>query len=371
MRILHCERAHVPAVLELLAGRAGEADRLRELQAEFEGIYFDNPWTDARFPSLVCEIDGRIVGFLGVTPRPLRLGERPLAAAVCSNFRVADDAPPGRRPFVAAQLVKTALAGPQDLSVADGANALSRRIWEGLGGIAAPLHSLDWMAPLRPAGALLELARIGEQRSPSLAAALRGAARLADLALPRFAAARSAGAARTEPIDIAELDAIAPQPMDRLAAVHAPVSRRWVVETARRLAFDREVQVRRVVGPDGKVLGGYVLVRRNPHLADLLEIRSVAGEPATLLGAILEDVARAGLALVRGHAEAAFFQAYRDLRCLLNTGRWTIVHSRDRSLLAPFREGRAALSALDGERWIGSFELAPQGHQRAPRRPST
>ena len=49
------------------------------------------------------------------------------------------------------QLVKAFLSGPQDLSFADLANDVSRRLWEGLGGFVSIVHSLYWTQPLRPA----------------------------------------------------------------------------------------------------------------------------------------------------------------------------------------------------------------------------
>lgn len=65
---------------------------------------------------------------------------------------------PGQhRSLTALQLAKECISGPQDLTLADGAHDLSRRIWIGIGGAAPPLYSLHWTRPLRAARYVLSL----------------------------------------------------------------------------------------------------------------------------------------------------------------------------------------------------------------------
>src|SRR5882672_11229302 len=100
----------------------------------------DSPFYDPRLPSLVYEDDQRrIVGFLGSVPRRMVMNGRRFQAAVSSQFVVDPGSPVG---LVAVGLAKAFLEGPQDLSIADDATDVSRRIWEGLGGATAPLLSL-------------------------------------------------------------------------------------------------------------------------------------------------------------------------------------------------------------------------------------
>src|SRR5439155_8853483 len=114
----------------------------------FTDIFLSHPWYDAALPSLVYEHDdGRVLGFLGVVPRRMWLGDRPVRAAVGSQFIVE----PSRRSTLAAvKLLKAFLSGPQDLPIADEANDVSRKLWERLGGAAALLYSMYWLRPLRP-----------------------------------------------------------------------------------------------------------------------------------------------------------------------------------------------------------------------------
>src|SRR3954463_14771333 len=55
----------------------------------FHDVYLNNPWYDPRISPLICEEgNGKIIGFLGVMPRPLRLKGRSVQAATCSMFMV-------------------------------------------------------------------------------------------------------------------------------------------------------------------------------------------------------------------------------------------------------------------------------------------
>ena len=74
---------------------AGSADGVEPYLVE---IFCRNPWRDETLPSLVCEEpDGRIVGCIGVVPRPMSLNGRSIWAAITHTFMVEPD----RRPMLA------------------------------------------------------------------------------------------------------------------------------------------------------------------------------------------------------------------------------------------------------------------------------
>ncbi|MGH2566811.1 MAG: hypothetical protein ACRDGA_00605, partial [Bacteroidota bacterium] len=119
------------------------------LRSNLEEGFLKNPWYDPSLPSLVYENEkGTIAGFLGVTVRNMMFYEQPVRVATSQHMMVHPD---DRSAFVALELVRTFLEGPQDLSMADMANDLSRKMWERLGGTTLLTHSYHWRRILRPA----------------------------------------------------------------------------------------------------------------------------------------------------------------------------------------------------------------------------
>src|SRR5947199_7922336 len=113
----------------------------------FGKVFLENPWYDDTLPSLVAEGEhGRIVGFLGVLPRRMSWNGRSIKVAIVSQYMVE----PSYRGLTGLLLLKTFLAGPQDLSMTDGASHESVKSWKAVGGTDSPVHSIHWTRPLRP-----------------------------------------------------------------------------------------------------------------------------------------------------------------------------------------------------------------------------
>jgi len=90
----------------------------RETAGYLETILCRNPWADAALPSLVLEDGaGRVTGCLGVMPRRLWMGRRPIRAVVTHTFMVE---PGSRAGLSALDLAGALLAAPQDLLIAEG-----------------------------------------------------------------------------------------------------------------------------------------------------------------------------------------------------------------------------------------------------------
>src|SRR5262245_13716452 len=127
--------------------RQSPSPKLLQVYADhFEEIFFRNPWHDVALPSLVYqEPTGRILGFLGVMPRPMLFNGEMIKAALSSQFIVAPDSR-----SVGALLLKAFFAGPRDLSLTYEANSNSRILWEKIGGTITMPYSVHWIRPLRP-----------------------------------------------------------------------------------------------------------------------------------------------------------------------------------------------------------------------------
>jgi hypothetical protein len=364
MRILPCTRDHIPEVVGLLLDGAQGTDAAQRsaLTGYVEEVYFDNPWRDPELPSLVCEdASGRIDGFLGVIPRPMvGRGGQPVRAAATSNFKVRG-ANPGearpRNPLAAVRLLKTFFRGPQDLSVANGANPSSKKIWEACGGLSVPLYSLDWFRSIRPARALLELAV--QQRTRPLPRGVRPLADFADLTAGRPLARHYVADGEAAGCSLRELDeetaarALAQAPGFDLRPSYEGPGFRWLLEMSRRKAIGgvlRSIAVRDEARQ--RDIGWFVYYQKKARVAEVLQLVTLDGRLDTVLAAAIRDATDQGMALLRGDVDARDLQAYRDTVCLLNTGRWMLVHAREAAVFEMFQQGRALFTALDGERWI-------------------
>ncbi len=362
MQVVPCTREHIPGVVALLTGGGAPDDADPGALARYlEEVYLDHPWSDPELPSLVCVDGGRIDGFLGVVARPMLHGGQPVRAAASSNFRVRGGPAAPRNPLIAMRLLKRFFAGPQDLSVANGANPLSKKIWEGCGGIALPLYSLDWFGLIRPARGLLELA--ATSRTRPWPPGLRSLADAADVVVGNRLAQRSDARATvpavTELEPQAAVDWLARAPDFDLVPRYDAASFAWLLDMCRRKAIGGRLRAMAVHEPQRPVLGWFVHYEKRARVGEVVQLVAADGRLEAVLRAALADAAAQGLALLRGDVDARDLQAYRDALCLLNTGRWMLVHSRRQAIVDSFRRGSALFSGLDGERWIREFGRAP------------
>lgn len=314
-------------------------------------IFCDHPWRDPTIPSLVWEAGGRILGCLGVMPRPMSFDGRPIRAAVSHSFMVE---PAERSTLAAVELVKAYRNGPQDVSLAEG-NDTARRIWEGLGGSTVLLYSLRWIRPIRPIG--------------SLVWAMRGPRRAAPRAIPRIAAdlldaaaARLPGTPfhRTPPrAGAAPLDAPA-----LLAAIDE-------VSKTRRLrpAYDRRsvewllgalgsrsgggMRLRSVREGSGRLLGWYLYHVTAHRVAEVAQFGASPEAAPDVLDALRRDAWAEGAVAVSAPLDPALIPALARARCLFtSSGSWLLASARDPVILEAILRGDAFLTRLEGEGWI-------------------
>ncbi len=330
------------------AGTDEDARSLREL-------FCANPWRDEALPSLICEGgDGRIVGCLGVLPRPMSLGGRRIRAAVSHSFMV----DPGARTTPAAvELVRALLAGRQDLTLADG-NSRSEKLWTGLGGQTSLLYSIRWTRPLRPARyALGFLGRRGLR--PGWQRALRPCAVLADAALTRVAGLGfEPPAPRASARELADDELLAclkgTAGRRALRAEYDRRSLRWLLGRLERKR-DRG-GFRKVLVCDAERAVGWYLAYLNPEGQSEVVQAGALGPMAEVVAQLYWEAWRCGSVAVSGQLDPPSVRAYSDGRCLFHDGggSWTLVHARDSDVAGAIHRGDAFLSRLESEWWIAA-----------------
>ncbi len=330
-------------------------------RAYFTAIFLEHSWGDEGMTSLVYEEDqGRIAGFLGVTPRRMLLDGQRLRAAVSSQFMVE----PGSRSHLAAmRLLRAFAAGPQDLSLADEANLVSRRIWEAVGGSTALLYTLYWLRPLRPAGCLVR--RLEQRgRSSRLLSACASLGRLLDGALDRLPRAPL-----RPPVPSVSGTALDGETLARclsetgrrfrLRPAYDPGMLEWlfgVLAAKRGQGTFRRVLVRSAAHDP---LGWYLYYSNPGGVGEVLQLGARPGA----IGAVLDHLFHAawtdGLIALTGRVEPHFVEEMAERQCLFHhRGYWTLVQSDRPGALEAIHAGEAFLSRVEGE-W--SMRFAPEG----------
>ena len=350
----------IPQVAELHRRMFRACDTLTpELERSYRGFFFDvylnNPWRDDELGALICEdAGGKIIGFLGVMPRPMRFNGRPLRAAVSSMFMV----DPGRRSGLAAvQLLQSFLSGPQDLSYADESTGPSRRLWERLGGATSMLYSMHWIRPLRPAGFLnAQISQSSHLRT--LAVLARPFCRVADAAAAHirfnpFQCARPRLFGETADIRALLECSSACCDSQALRAEYDERSFRWLLDLASHGDALEKVAVR---SPSGNVAGWYVYCLKRDRVAEVLQIGFLPNFAKDVIEHLLSHAGNRGAVAVAGRLDPRFVQELGS-GCIMRPRYWMLVHSRNSQLLSMIDRGNTHLTRLDGE-WCMQFHTS-------------
>jgi len=345
-------RDDLPAVAALLA-RATQQPA-QELQGYFREMLFDNPWRGLELPSWVAEEDGRLVGFQAVVPRPMRFRGRDIRVAVGCQFLVE----PGAPGLTALRLAQAFLAGPQDLTLIDGASDQVQRISAALGGTAPLAYNLHWTRLLRPLRALVS--RLGARGllPQALARAAQPLCAAPDALFARLRPnrfARADGALAESALEPAAMLEVLPEVASghALQPVYDAGSLAWLLEQAARKRRHGTLRARAVHNGEGRLAGWYLYYLRPGGVGEVLQLAAREGCFEGVLQRALADAWRQGAAALRGRLEPRQLAPLSERHCWLRReGTWTLVHARDPELLAAVGRGDAFLSRLEGEWWM-------------------
>lgn len=320
-----------------------------------ETVIFKNHWRNPAIPSLVYEeSDGRLTGFLGVVPRPMSINGRKITAAIGHSFLVE----PGTRSSLAGiRLIKTFLSGPQDLSLAEG-NNVTRKIWEGMGSSTSLLYSLSWTRPLQPTQYVVSALK--RRGMPSLLTApLQHVGRLIDsTVIARRGPFKLAKPSLTgEELDLQtvckNLQRICPG--QSLLPEYAEESMAWLLAKMEQKSGQgiRKVLLR---NEHQQIVGWYLYCRTISGAWKVLQMVAAEKAEMEVLDHLFYQARQDGVVAISGFMIPQFFQALALRDCLFRhdgASAWMLFHSRDQEILEAFHRGRAFMSRLDGEWWIG------------------
>jgi hypothetical protein len=347
--------ADVPAVAALFRRVSPAQSWASQAACEsyFREVLLDNPWRDPELPSWLAEEEGHVIGFQAVLPRPMLLRGRALRVAVGCQFMVDPDK---RHGLTALQLGKAFLSGPQDLSLADGANEPVRRMWVGLGGTTSLLYSLHWTRLLRPARYVFS--RL-ERRNPSVIARLaRPLAAPVDAIFARLRPNRFPSGETElteEPLDPEVMLAHLPGVMAgrALQPAYDSPGLAWLLDEAARKTRHGNLRARVVLDRERRPIGWYLYYVEAHGVGEVLQLAARDDCFDSVLQRLLADAWRNRAVAVRGRLDPRYIQELSDRHCWLRReGTWTLVHSRHDDVKAAILQGDAFLSRLEGEWWL-------------------
>jgi hypothetical protein len=323
------------------------------LAALFDEIFFRNPWRD-ELASLVYEDQGKIIGFLGILPRRMFVKDRPIWAAVSTQFMVE---PGSRGTLAAVHLLKALFSGPQELCITDGANSGSRKLWEALGGVTAYLYGIHWTRTLRPITYMMRM--LGGKRSylalleNASRPLCKGLDRLAGRWTPFRVSPESSAASKSE-LDIEQLLACIArfQAESPVRTEYDEASLVWILNLTIEKSPRREM--RKVSLSDGAgTIGFYVYYIRPDCVAEVVQLNAGRNSMGEVLDDLFSDAWRRGAIAVSGRLAPCFIQELSDRHCAFKMGSpWMLIHSREPELLNTICRGDALLSRLDAEWWM-------------------
>ena len=331
---------------------------LAAISAEFEEIFLRNPWLDENLPSLVCEDgNGGILGFIGVTPRKMNIKGRPVVAAVSAHLMIE---PERRAELAGMRLLQRFFSGPQELSIADFANDIGRKVWDRLGGKTSHIHSLQWVKLLRPGAVALSSAE-GKFRSLRwLSPITRPLGQLSDAALARMAPSRfhfSDPDLIPTKLDDETLLAL----ISRFGAFYSmrpeydPLSLSWLIRRAEKINCRGELRKVALRDASGAIAGWYLYYLNSGGSSEVLQLCAREASAGAVLDHLFHHAWSNGSVLVSGRLEPQLLPALSSRSCYLNCGPpWVMVHARDPEILQAVERGDVFLSRLDGE-WCTSY----------------
>ena len=270
--------------------------------------------------------------------------------------------PAVRKQAAGAFLLKRFLEGPQDLTITDTASDEARRIWEGLGGETMHIGSIGWARVFSP------LRSVWDYKTRS------GRGRLTPVVRPVFRAVDAAGslvargAFKTEtPAGSTEVltaeamgehvDAIA-KPFRLRPSYDNREGTAWLLDQLARVTPRGELVARLVRAADGRAQGWFVYYHRPGGIAQTLAVAAPANDVGDVLDALLADAHERGAVAVQGRVEPHLLERLSERRAIFHkSGYLPLIHSPRPELLHAIHSGRALLTRLAGEWWMGHHLL--------------
>jgi hypothetical protein len=349
----HVEEA---ANLYLKAARGQNRPAPSDLRDQIRETYLCNPWILPEIPSLVYMERGKVVGFLGVIPRPMEFRGRPIWAATMSMWLVDRQF---HRGLAGMKLLHHLIKGPQDFTFVDGASNEASSVFVALGARVSFLYSFNWVRILRPfqtgrslfdraGGVLPRLKRIFGLVTAPMDFLVSKA--------PVEMFRRPSSSFSSKPASAEELLACLEQERGReaLQPAYTMPSFGWLIAQARKGSGRGQLRAMTVHSPDGALSGHFIYHLKPERPALVLQVASIRRHQFTdVLLTLFADAWDQGACAVKGQAIPRFLTSLTEQHCLFRQPYACVIgHSKNPEIMSAFETADAALSRLDAGWWL-------------------
>lgn len=323
------------------------------LSSYFERLYIQNPLLDGGIGSIVQEVDGLIVGFIGIIPLIMTINGRSIRTATAGNYMID---PTLKDPFAGVRLLRSLFSGGQDVTITDTANDMGRKMWDGLGSVTIPLYSMQWLRVIRPTEFALALVMRGREAGvfgtlarPLVRASDQGARvmtrKLFDLSHPEVS-----GELLTEELLLEAIAALAGK--RALLPAYTPASLHWRLRMAEEKEEYGPLEKLLVRDRSGAIAGWYMY---HPNRSGIGQVLSFMARPNTVyhvLDHLLWHARERGSVALMGRAEPRFVREFSARYCLfLHRGSSVQVKTNDAEVINALHSGNALYTRFEGEWW--------------------
>ena len=318
--------------------------------------FLNNPWFDESIPPLVhVEKDGRVTGFLGVVPRDIEYGLIKGRAAIVCQLMVD---PKHRSSMAGLRLLKKHFTGSQLISISDSANESGRKIWTALGGEIVPSYSLSWQRYIGVRLATRIAKRLG--RSKGLGFLGKAALPLASLIDRAIDSIVYRSRQKFEPTELICKD-LRVTGLEELATGYSSNLMNFrYADTTLTIMLQRArpsyrasdtVKVKGIFDTNQNLLGLAVYFISGPKEVHVLHYVSLPGRAEDVLNCFSSCLDREGVRSVRGRMNPQLIRSFGQIEDLNYSHRrlWSVVFSKDQSLLSAVWRGDIVLSIIECE----------------------
>jgi hypothetical protein len=323
------------------------------LHTFLQEIYFTSPFLDSTIPSLVFEGEGgKIGGFLGAMVRKMSICGQPIKVVFGGNLVVHPDLRSG---LAAPRMLGTMIKTDHDLSMADSANDISRKILKRMGFQTIPALNIHWARPLRPSRfAVFSMSRSKGFAAASMRLATKPFCSLADSMATRlvgqFRQTKSSLHGEELAVETLLQCMVDSRKGYSLWPEYDLDSLQWLLNFMKRRPT-RGALRKIVIRDDSQTILGWYLYYVKPGAVG--EVVQIGGDPRftkAILDHLFHDAYERGMIGLHGVVNFRRMADFSDQGCIFTCrGGWTVTASRKPELLRLLERDEGSFSRLDGE----------------------